>query len=254
MAKENRNPASSSMLGSKSSKLSLSNGASGHDATKTDRAYQAIKRAIVRGELAAGVFLSEGDVIRKFGIGRTPFREACNRLIHEGLLEIVPRRGYMVPELSFHDVRDLFELRILLESAMIQLATVRASDEDIGELARIAAEFPKRHKLGTSRFDAIIDANRKFHLKLAEATRNRELGRLMASVLERTERVMFIELRVTKFNEDSLKVIHEPIIEAIKKRDVNAAREALLHDIVQAQDATFGRLLRGAELGIKLKR
>jgi DNA-binding GntR family transcriptional regulator len=254
MAKEKRNPTSSSALGSKSSKSSLSNGASGHDPTKTDKAYQAIKRAIVKGELAAGSFLSEGDVIRKYGVGRTPFREACNRLIHEGLLEVVPRRGYMVPELSFHDVRDLFELRAVLESAMIQLATVRASHEDIGELARLAAEVPKRHKNGTSRFEAVIDANRRFHLKLAEATRNRELERLLASVLERTERVMFIELQVTKFNEDAFKAIHEPIIEAIKKRDVNAAREALLHDIAQAQDATFGRLLRGPELGLKLKR
>lgn len=254
MAKEKRNPTSSIALGSKSSKSSLSNGASGQDPTKTDRAYQAIKRAIVKGELAAGAFLSEGDVIRRYDVGRTPFREACNRLIHEGLLEVVPRRGYMVPELSFHDLRDLFELRVVLESAMIQLATVRATHEDIKELAQLAAEVPKRHKHGTSRFEAVIDANRRFHLKLAEATRNRELERLLASVLERTERVMFIELRVTKFNEDAFKVIHEPIIEAIKKRDVNAAREALLHDIAQAQDATFGRLLRGPELGIKLKR
>jgi DNA-binding GntR family transcriptional regulator len=254
MAKENRNPTSSSALGSKSSKLSLSNGASSHDPTKTDRAYHALKRAIVKGELAAGSFLSESDVIRRYGVGRTPFREACNRLIHEGLLEVVPRRGYMVPELSFHDVRDLFELRVVLESAIIHLATVRASQEDIRELARLAADVPKRRKDGTNGFEVIVDANRKFHLKLAETTRNRELERLLASVLERTERVMFIELRVTKFNEDAFKVIHEPIIEAMKRHDVNAAREALLHDIAQAQDATFGRLLRGPELGVSLKR
>ena len=254
MAKENRNPTSSSALGAKSSESSLPNGASRHDPTKTDKAYQAIKRAIVKGELAGGSFLSEGDVIRRYGVGRTPFREACNRLIHEGLLEVVPRRGYMVPELSFHDVRDLFELRVVLESAMIQLATVRASHEDIRELSRLAADVPKRRKDGANSFEAIIDANRRFHLKLAETTRNRELERLLASVLERTERVMFIELRVTKFNEDAFKVIHEPIIEAIRKRDVNAAREALLHDIAQAQDATFGRLLRGPQLAVNLER
>jgi DNA-binding GntR family transcriptional regulator len=231
-----------------------SNGASGNDQTKTEKAYQAIKRAIVKGELTEGTFLSESDVIQKYGVGRTPFREACNRLIHEGLLEVVPRRGYLVPELSFHDVRDLFELRVLLESAIIELATVRASEEEIDELTRLAAEVPKRRRDGANRFEAIVEGNQRFHLKLAKATRNQELQRLLASVLERTERVMYVELRFTKFDEDAFKMIHEPIIEKMRKRDVEGAREALLRDIAQAQDATFGRLLRGPQLGVNLER
>lgn len=233
------------------SRLSASaNGASGNDLTKTDKAYQAIKRAILKGELTEGTFLSESDVIQKYGVGRTPFREACNRLIHEGLLEVVPRRGYLVPELSFHDVRDLFELRVLLESAIIELATVRASHEEIEELTRLVVEVPKRRKVGTNGFEEIIEANKRFHLKLAKTTRNRELERLLASVLERTERVMFLEVRFKKFDEDAFKMIHKPIVEAMQKRDVNHAREALLRDIGQAQDATFGRLLRGPQLFI----
>jgi DNA-binding GntR family transcriptional regulator len=204
--------------------------------------------------LTEGTFLSESDVIQKYGVGRTPFREACNRLIHEGLLEVVPRRGYLVPELSFHDVRDLFELRVLLESAIIELATIRASHEEIEELTRLVVEIPKRRKRGTNGFDEIIEANKRFHLKLAKTTRNRELHRLLASVLERTERVMFLELRFKKFDEDAFKMIHKPIVEAMQKRDVNGAREALLRDIAQAQDATFGRLLRGPQLFIDSNR
>ncbi len=231
-----------------------SNHVSGGDQTKTEKAYELIKRAIVKGELTEGAFLSESEVIRKYGVGRTPFREACNRLIHEDLLEVVPRRGYLVPELSFHDVRDLFELRILLESAIIELATVRTSDEEIEELSRLAAAVPKSRKGRANGYEAIIEANAAFHLKVAKATRNRELERLMASVLERTERVMYVELRFTKFDEDAFKMIHEPIIEAMRKRNVDAAREALLRDIAQAQEATFGRLLRGPRLGIGLNR
>ena len=208
----------------------------------------------MKGELPDGTFLSESDVIHKYGVGRTPFREACNRLIHEDLLEVVPRRGYLVPELSFHDVRDLFELRVLLESAVIELATVRAGDEDIEELARLTVEIPKRRKGAPNGFEAIVKANQRFHLTLTKITRNRELLRLLASVLERTERVMYLELRFTKFDEDAFKMIHEPIIEAMRKRDVDAARAALLEDISQAQDATFGRLLRRPELSIHLGR
>ncbi len=248
MPKRNTNPISPK---SERSKQSAVNGT--NDQTKTEKAYQAIKRAIVKGELSEGTFLSESDVIQKYGVGRTPFREACNRLIHEGLLEIVPRRGYLVPELSFHGVRDLFELRVLLESAIIELATVRANDDDIERLTRLAAEVPKRHR-GTSGFETIIEANAQFHLQLATTTRNQELQRLLASVLERTERVMYVELRFTKFDEDAFKMIHEPIIEAMRKRDVTAARDALLRDIAQAQDATFGRLLHMPQSTAVLKR
>jgi DNA-binding GntR family transcriptional regulator len=229
------------------------NHGSAKDQTKTAKAYQAIKRAIVKGELSEGTFLSESDVIQKYGVGRTPFREACNRLIHEGLLEVVPRRGYLVPELSFHGVRDLFELRVVLESAIIELATVRASDEDIEELTRLAAEVPRRRK-AINGFETIIEANALFHKQLAKTTRNQELQRLLASVLERTERVMYVELRFTKFDEDAFKMIHEPIIEAMRKRDVGAARDALLRDIAQAQDATFGRLLHMPPSAVNLKR
>ena len=249
MAKRNRSILSPKI--SKSQSPAAVNGAS--DQTKTEKAYQAIKRAIVKGELSEGTFLSESDVIQKYGVGRTPFREACNRLIHEGLLEVVPRRGYLVPELSFHGVRDLFELRVLLESAIIELATVRANDGDIECLTRLAAEVPKRQR-GNTGFETIIEANAQFHLQLAKTTRNQELQRLLASVLERTERVMYVELRFTKFDEDAFKMIHEPIIEAMRMRDVEGARDALLRDIAQAQDATFGRLLHMPHSTVNLKR
>jgi len=69
-----------------------------------------------------------------YGIGRTPFREACNRLHREGLLEVVPRRGYLVPVISFETVRDLFELRFVLESAIAELAATRATEAQIEEM------------------------------------------------------------------------------------------------------------------------
>ena len=77
--------------------------------TLTERAYEAIRNGILRGEMQEGVFLSEGEITRRYEIGRTPYREACNRLHREGLLEAVPRRGYLVPEISFHAMRDLLE-------------------------------------------------------------------------------------------------------------------------------------------------
>src|SRR5436309_14584336 len=106
--------------------------------TLTEKAYLCIKEGIVRGEIEEGVFLTEKEIMKRYRIGRTPFREACNRLHHEHLLEVVPRRGYLVPEMSLQEVRDLFELRVLVEGAIAELAATRANAWEIDELAQLA--------------------------------------------------------------------------------------------------------------------
>ncbi len=93
--------------------------------TLVEHAYRLMKHAILRGELPEGSFLREAEILARYEIGRTPFREACNRLHNEQLLEVVPRRGYFVPELSFRAVRDLLETRIVLEGIAAELAALR---------------------------------------------------------------------------------------------------------------------------------
>ena len=106
--------------------------------TQTEKAYAAIKKAILQGDIQEGAFLSEADIMAKYRIGRTPFREACNRLLHENLLQAVPRRGYLVPEISFQSVRDLFEVRLVLEAAIGEFAALRATDQEIQDLRQLA--------------------------------------------------------------------------------------------------------------------
>src|SRR3954453_14922112 len=90
--------------------------------TQTEDVYRRLKDAIIRGLLPERAFLSEAELCKKFKVGRTPLREACNRLHHDRLIEVVPRRGYLVTELNFRDVRDFFEARMLLETMAVQLA------------------------------------------------------------------------------------------------------------------------------------
>lgn len=212
---------------------------SGSKKTQTERAYEALKNAVLRGEIPEGVFLSEAEIMKRFGIGRTPFREACNRLHYEGLLEVVARRGYLVPEMSFHAVRELCEARLLLEGVIAELAAQRATAEEIDALDKMARRPPSD---GPNAFEILIDANREFHLCLAKMTRNRELTRILSRLLERTQHLMYIELRYGGFDSTSFAMLHQPISSAIRRRDPAAVREAVLQDIRQAQGATFGKL------------
>ena len=95
-------------------------------AQKSEKAYNILKAAVLTGEIPPGKVLQETVLTEKFGLSRTPFREACNRLQNEQLLEILPRHGYYIPELSLRVVRDLLECRLLLETSIAEAAALRA--------------------------------------------------------------------------------------------------------------------------------
>lgn len=212
--------------------------------TQTEKAYEGMKGAILCGELPEGIFLVERQMMERYRIGRTPYREACNRLHYEGLLEVVPRRGYFVPEMSFHQVRELFEARLLVEGMIADLAARRATDEEIDELERSATIASR-----DAAFADIIKANKEFHCCLARMSRNRELARILNSLLDRTQRLMHIEIRYSGFRGEQFKMLHQPIAKAIRLRDPAAARAAVIEDISQAQVATFGKAIDGRNSG-----
>src|SRR5215471_15196652 len=126
--------------------------------TLADQAYRLLKQSILRGEFPEGSFLSEADIAKRFRIGRTPFREACNRLHNEQLLEVVPRRGYLVPEMSFHAVRDLLETRLILEGVIAELASKRADETELAELQKLYLSAVQ-HARAKSAVDDQVHAN-----------------------------------------------------------------------------------------------
>jgi GntR family transcriptional regulator, rspAB operon transcriptional repressor len=218
--------------------------------TQTERAHMLLKRAILQGDIPEGVFLSENDIMRSYEIGRTPFREACNRLSREGLLEVIPRHGYLVPEISFRSVCDLFEMRLILEMASAELAALRAGEVELRELDRLASK-PLPEAVAKSAFAAVIQANTDFHVEMAKATRNRELLEQLTRNLEKTERLQYMELRFSQPSDKQFQLQHGRIVSALRAHDPEAARQAVLDDIRDAQRATlnFGRWLPTASSG-----
>jgi len=213
--------------------------ASARKSTLSEKAYNAIKREILQGKIEEGTFLSETEVRTRHQIGRTPFREACNRLHHEGILEVVPRRGYLVPEMSFRDVRDMFDARVLLEGIIAEIAATRASQAQIQELERLAKEEPPSGNSDDD-YEALSKANTDFHLCLARMTQNRELVNLVTGILERNERLAYLELRNSRIESSEVRMLHMPIVNAVRRRDPAAAREAVLIDIKKGRLDIFG--------------
>ena len=208
--------------------------------TLADRAYRLLKQAILRGEFPEGAFLNEAEILSRYSIGRTPFREACNRLHNEQLLSVVPRRGYFVPELSFRGVRDLLETRILLEGIAAELAAVRAEPAEIAHLDALYHEALQAARKATG-LDALIDSNQRFHLQIASMSHNRELENTLRGVLERSVRLVYLAASSSRQVPNDIETLLKPIVEAIRRRDAAAAHKAVTADIAYGQLNALGR-------------
>ncbi len=184
--------------------------------------------------------MRESDVLHRLGIGRTPFREACNRLHNEQLLASVPRRGYFVPELSFRGVRDLLEIRIILESVAAELAALRAEPAEVDEL-----DACYRQALATARtkkgLDALIESNARFHGQIAAMAHNRELETALRGILERSIRLVYLAASGSQEVPRDIENLLSPIVKAIRNKDAEAARQAVTADIMHGQLNALGR-------------
>ena len=110
----------------------------GKDGTLTDRAYRELEEMIVTLQLSPGTVLSEQALALRLRIGRTPIREALQRLARDGLVVIMPRRGIMVSEINLRLQLRLLEVRRELERLMASLAAERATPEERREFAELA--------------------------------------------------------------------------------------------------------------------
>jgi DNA-binding GntR family transcriptional regulator len=151
--------------------------ADGGDGTLTDRAYHELEEMIVTLRLPPSTVLSEHTLATKLKIGRTPIREALQRLARDGLVVIMPRRGIMVSEINLRLQLRLLEVRRELERLMARLAAERATPEERQEFAEVAKGMLK----AAAQADDIefMRLDQRFNLLIATTARNEFARRSM---------------------------------------------------------------------------
>jgi DNA-binding GntR family transcriptional regulator len=189
--------------------------------TAADVVYREMKRQILTLQLAPGRVLEEHSILRKLGFSRTPFREACMRLKEEGWLLSISRRGYLVAPITLEDIMDVYELRLIIETACAQIAVARATEKDIECLEEI---ITAENQQGSKIREALVRLNYRFHISLAELTRNSKIVRNMESVLEQVER---FDWMLSRYNPVVSWVKHSQIVAAIRSRNPVEARGAM---------------------------
>jgi DNA-binding GntR family transcriptional regulator len=142
------------------------------ESTKADDIAVLIEEAIVSGELAPGTVLRQEQVSERFGVSRTPVREALRKLAALGLVSFEPNRGVRVRTLSHEDLREAFLVRAELEALVTETAAPRMTEDDLAELAEAEQRFARltremrSHEPGSNRRALMAEwmrANHAFH-------------------------------------------------------------------------------------------
>lgn len=116
-----------------------------HKASLAEQAYRVLERRLVMLDLPPGSLVSEGELIRLTGFGRTPVREAIQRLAQHDLFQVIPRRGLMVSPVEVRHLLQVLEARKPLEGLIARRTAVKANDEQRSNLARLARELAGCH-------------------------------------------------------------------------------------------------------------
>ncbi len=111
--------------------------------TLREKILETIRDAILKGSLKPGERVSEPELAERFGISRTPIREAFRQLESEGYLEVIPRKGAVVASLSERDVEEFYAIKIILEGFAARMAAEKLSDKDIDRLEAINTKLQK---------------------------------------------------------------------------------------------------------------
>jgi GntR family transcriptional regulator, rspAB operon transcriptional repressor len=207
------------------------------DETTKSLIYKKLRRSIIMGSRESGERLNVEAIAEEYNTSVTPVRDALQMLSHEGLVDIKPRSGYFVKSITLKQLRDLLDVRRVLELTAIERAALRATEEQIEEMDRVHAGYTGDDD---ESYDRYTDENRRFHYLLAKAGGNNELAEMVGSLHDRLARFMVMR-RAGK----TMELTHEKIIEALKAQDVEAARQSLLDDIDRAHEAILDSVMEG---------
>lgn len=197
-------------------------------ASLRDRAYEGLVRMITRLELAPDAVLVERTLMNQLGVGRTPLREALQRLAVEGLVTHRPNRGMFVAGIGAADVQEIYEFRTLIDGTAVWLAASRATSAQIATLVELHGALAEA--AADDDIDRYVTVNRTFHETIAVAARNKLLAEVVPRIFNLHLRLWFyISSRSGRWHElaHAHQEMTRAVVDGLKRRDGHAARVAM---------------------------
>jgi DNA-binding GntR family transcriptional regulator len=209
-------------------------------ATLAERAYMRLREEIIRAELPPGTLLRDEDLMQRMGIGRTPVREAVQRLHSDGFVTILPRRGTLVTEINITDLAAIYEVRMRLESWASQLAAQRVMPQDRPEIEGLLSELAA--VTSEEGFEPLLELDRRVHRFVYRCAKNQYLAKTLDLYHDLSLRILHIAMaRFPALTPKLEDVVHDQsiVLEAIARGD-----EATAERVAVAHIAKFERAIR----------
>jgi DNA-binding GntR family transcriptional regulator len=215
-------------------------------ASLTEQAVALLRREILTTRMLPGATLSEAMLAQQLELGKAPIRAALARLAEEGLIQAVPRRGWVVSLVTIRDIHEVFGLRLLLEPEAARMAAGRVDAELLRRLDSICAcGYQLEDEDSTHAF---LQANKAFHVTLAELSGNGRLARQIDRLLDESTRMLTLGLaRRDRTGEmahehhsliEALALGHADDAAAIMREQVGASRSMVLAALTAPHAAT----------------
>jgi DNA-binding GntR family transcriptional regulator len=204
----------------------------------TERVLSELREEILRGDLKPGATVNEPELAERYGVSKTPVREALRLLAQTGWVKVIPRRGYLIRPLALDDIREIFALRRMVEPPLAASSARRADAAGIAALQELVAIQANEDDLET-----LIGVAHSFHIQVAELSGNSRGVVVISQLAEEVNRLMHLMPRL----EENIKSAdelssHQDIVAAIEQQDSDKAAllmEEHLRDAGRAMAQAF---------------
>lgn len=203
--------------------------------TLREKILETIREAILKGDLKPGEKVAEPELAERFGISRTPIREAFRQLESEGYLTVIPRKGAVVAALSERDVQEFYAIKSILEGYAAELAAKNLSDKDLAKLEAINDKLREIAEEGDVK--AFYRVHNEFHETFLKAADNSKLYELIQQLGMKFSRLRMASLSVSGRMAISV-AEHDKLLDAFRRHDAKSAE-----NLVKKTAAIGGKVL-----------
>jgi DNA-binding GntR family transcriptional regulator len=210
-----------------------------HPQLRRDQALERLRDAIITGHFAPGARLIERELCEAMGVSRTSIREVLRRLEAEQLIEVEPRRGPIVARLSRKQVEEIYEVRALLEAAVVRRFTLEASVEDIAELRRIYDKLSVVREQGE--VSAIVSTTRQFSEHMMKIVNHELINNIHQKLIARISVSRVLAISLPGRLQQSAREL-AVVMDAIERRDADRAAQSLVIYVHNAGEAALKHL------------
>jgi DNA-binding GntR family transcriptional regulator len=218
--------------------------------TMADYAYDYIKDRIISQEFPPASPVDTKQLMKQLEVGKTPLREALQRLAFEKLIVISPRRGTFVSDISIIQLQQAFDARLLVERYTARVAATTMTEEQIAALRDL---FKGTDEIASrSDYMESISVDQRFHYLIAEASHNEYLRDFLSMLLPVTMRFWHYVHSLAKNSGAKIREAHRrhfPVIEALASGDPNTAERAMANHIITFRDEAMELIMSGGKLG-----